>query len=466
MKHLSRPGLALACAGMEFSWIYALAVFIMYPILDGPYPLPQAVAAFAASATLTALLKGRGWRIALILLVHAAGLAFFMLRAAHYLFYRREVFWRLDWTADFLARSLSPAQFFFLFMILAWTLLLWIAGVRLALRPRSYLAVCTRMDLGFAAFFGILIIKLTLYTQFDVRSGEILSEYMMYSFFILALLSVALARNQSGARKVFLSGYRGIGLLLSFSLGLMFFGTGLTLVFLPYMKTASAAGYEALQAALKPLAPYVVALFRIIFMHGTRGAAGPSGKLADGGAASAVPGETAGWIDWLMNILSWGFLVMLGLMLAALVLIGLWYLLRWLLARRVADEAQMPLQHTLLAWLEKYIARLYTAWGWLRSLVGREDSAQVYTALLRWGRRSGMPRRPSETPLEYGNRLKRQFGAVAAEIDALVAFFNRYAYRDIPGGPDHTAAIRPALRKLQSPRLWPNRIKTRLLAFH
>ena len=464
MKRLPDSALVLASAGMEFSWIYALAAFIMSPILNGPYPLPDAMAIFVLSASLTAFSKGRGWRIVQILLAHGCGLALFMARSIHFMFYRSELFWSRQWGAAFFNRSLDTAQHFFLFVFLTWTLLLWIAGVRLALRPRTYLATCTRLDIGFASFFGILIIKLIMHTQYAARSGEVLSEYMIYSFFIFALLSVALARNQSGVRKVFLAGFRGIGLLFSFSVGILLFGTGLILVFLPYLQMVSDAGYDALQTAMKPLTPFVIALFRLIFMHGNRRSAGSAGSPVDSGGMPAAVGESTTWSEWLLIIITWGFLGILGLVAIVLVLIGIWFLLRWLFAKTAVDGRQLPGHQRFLGWLGKWTARLFAACDRLRSIAGQESAIHFYTALLRWGRRSGMPKRPCETPLEYGKRLQRQFADVAAEIDAIVAVANHYAYGNTAADPDQTTATRSALRKLQSPLLWPNRFKTRLLS--
>ena len=469
MKQISDTGLKLACAGMEFSWIYALAAFVMYPILKGPYPLPEAMTIFALSGFLTAYPRGRGWRNIQTLLAHGSGLAFFAARTVHFLLYRSEAFWCRNWAIDFFNRSLDVTQGFFLFVFLAWTLIFWIAGVRLVMRPRSYLSVCVRFDLGFASFFGIMIIKLMMRTRLDVQSGEVLSEYILYSFFIFALLSVALARNQSGTRKVFLAGYRGIGLLFSFSMGMLFFGTGLILLFLPYLKIASEAGYEVLKVAAQPVLSILTRVLLFLFKRGNMQPEVPEGP-ADStyaiGVESIPAGEPNWWTELLLNITVWGFAILLGLVLLILIAIGIWFLLRWLFSKTGKDRQKVIDYYFVLRWLERGAVLLFKAYERFFSRSDRVRSVCFYTVLFRWGRRSGMPRRPSETPLEYGTRLKRQFRSVADEIDSIVTVFNNYAYGKTLPDRDQMTAAQAALRKMQSPILWPNRFKTRLLAIH
>lgn len=464
MKRGSDTGLALAVAGMEFSWIYALATFITDPILKGPYPLPDAVAAFAFSAGMTAYIRGKGWRIVQILLAHGFALLFYVSRTVHFLFYRDQSFWSRMWLTEFHSLSLDRVQGFFMFVLVLWTLFFWIAGVRLAVRSRSYLAVCTRFDLGFACFFGIMIIKLLLRVQLKIPTTEMVSEDMMYAFFVFGLLAVALARNRSGTRKVFLTGYRGIGLLFSFSLGILFFGTGSIVLFLPYLKVASQAGYEVLQAALKPLVPVLTELIRIFFMIGRERPAEPGALTAPGGSPASGIGETAGWLEGVFTIVAWGFAGLLVLVLTVFVLIGAWFLVRWLFSRTAADERRSTERPVFFGWLERWVALLFRIYDSLFDRSDRQRPFAFYQSLLRWGRRSGLPQRFSETPLEYGARLKRRFHLVGREIDVIVAIYNRFAYRNTVPDRVQTIGAQAALRKIQSPLLWPHRLKTRLLA--
>jgi hypothetical protein len=91
-------------------------------------------------------------------------------------------------------------------------------------------------------------------------------------------------------------------------------------------------------------------------------------------------------------------------------------------------------------------------------MMHREKGAvQLYTALLRWGRRSGVPRLASETPREYGSRLKRQFPAVTREVASIIEAFNQTVYGGIVLKDRRLAQA--AWRTLSSPLLWGRRLK-------
>ena len=87
------------------------------------------------------------------------------------------------------------------------------------------------------------------------------------------------------------------------------------------------------------------------------------------------------------------------------------------------------------------------------------EAIRLYGTLLRWGKRSGLANRNSETPLEYGRRLKQQFNAVAAEIDLIIFSFNLHVYGEMVCEGQEVAHARQALKRLQSPMLWPKRFK-------
>ena len=90
----------------------------------------------------------------------------------------------------------------------------------------------------------------------------------------------------------------------------------------------------------------------------------------------------------------------------------------------------------------------------------REKGAvQLYAALLRWGRRSGVPRLASETPREYGLRLKRRFPAVTREVASIIEAFNQTVYGGIVLKDRRLASAQAAWRTLHSPLYWVQRLK-------
>jgi hypothetical protein len=90
----------------------------------------------------------------------------------------------------------------------------------------------------------------------------------------------------------------------------------------------------------------------------------------------------------------------------------------------------------------------------------KKEAVQLYTALLKWGRHSGLPRFSSETPREYGIRLKRQFPAVRKEITSIIEVFNLTVYGGIVLKHTQLTLAQAAWRTLSSPLLWGRRLKT------
>jgi hypothetical protein len=462
MKRMSDSIFVASRAGMEFCWIYAWVVFVMHPILKRPFPLPEGLAIFALAGILTAACRGRGWRVIYLLLLHVACLAFFALRSVHLLWYGSDAFLSRSWAADFFGRSLGFVEWLILAVFLGCVLAFWAGGVRLVLRRVSYLAVCNRFDLGFAMFFGLLIVRLVMRVQHGIQPAENLSEFMIYPFFVFALLAIALARNQSGGRKDFLAGYRGIGLLMSFSAAVLFLGTGLVLLFLPYLQLASAAGYEALKFAGRPLVPIIIAVLRFLLMRGQSRPGGSGDPSAEGGFAGATIGESGEGMAFFLKICLWGLWGVLILAMVLFLCFGARILLRWLFSRTAATRERSDRNH-LTRWIRRWIGFLVGLYGRLFKPGSPPGSIQLYSALLRWGCHSGVAADPSETPLEYGWRLKRQFRPLAEEIDTIVAVFNRQVYgQRFPDRPQLNDA-RLGLRRMQRPALWLSRLKRRMM---
>jgi len=462
MKRMSDNLFVASRAGMEFCWIYAWVVFVMHPILNRPFPLPEGLATFALAGILTAACRGRGWRVIYLLLLHVTCLAFFALRSVHLLWYGSDAFLSRSWAADFFGRSLGFIEWLILSVFLGCVLAFWAGGVRLVLRRASYLAVCNRFDLGFAMFFSLLIVRLVMRVQQGIQPAENLSEFMMYPFFVFALLAIALARNQSGGRKDFLAGYRGIGLLMSFSAAVFFLGTGLVLLFLPYLQIASAAGYEALKIAGKPLVPILVAFLRFMLMRGQSRPGGSGDPSTGGGFAGAPIGESGEWMALFLKISIWGLWGVLILAMVLFLCFGVRVLLRWLFSRTAATREKID-RNRLTRRIRRWIRFLAGLYGKLFKPGSPPGSIQLYSALLRWGRHSGVVADPSETPLEYGRRLKRQFRPLAEEIDTIVALFNRQVYGQRFPHRQQLSDARLGLRRMQRPALWLSRLKLRMM---
>jgi hypothetical protein len=135
-------------------------------------------------------------------------------------------------------------------------------------------------------------------------------------------------------------------------------------------------------------------------------------------------------------------------------------LVRWLLKRNTPDKSKqqpMALVSKLLAMLGAICGGI---WNGLLFLLKRTDSAAaVYAGMLRWGRRSGLPAVLSETPVEYGERLKQWFPQLKTEIELIIEAFNREIYGQIPPDMRTLTGILSARRRMRNPRHWPLRLR-------
>jgi hypothetical protein len=461
MKTKKESLLFLTAAGAEITWLYAWATFIVYSTMHRPFPLPEAIATFILAALLTIVMRGRGLRIIMFLALQVIGFLLSASRFIHVLFYNSEPFFNKCWLLSYLSRPKDPMEWFILVVILFFVLLFWIGGVTLARRSNGYLTVCTRFDVGIAAFFLLLIIKLLLLVKGGIDIQDSTPEKLLFPFFLFSLLAIGIARNQSGAHKDFLSGYRGIGVIVSFALVIFAFGAALVLLFLPYLNAAAEIGYDVLKVAAAPLGSILESVVRFFFIHNrSRPETVSSSSPSEQGDFVSSP-EESWWSEIFEKIFTWGFVGM-GIVIALILCaFGLWYLFRWLLSRTNLNEKNQIQWRLFIIWFSKMFAALPLVWGKIvRWVSGYTSSLQLYNALLSWGRHSGLPHFLNETPAEYGLRLKHQFPALTRDIGAIVETFNREVYGDIAPDKNQFKIATLAWKRLRNPVYWPPRFKS------
>ncbi len=452
--------LFLVRAGMELSWLYAWATFLIMSILHRPFPFPEAIGTFGLAAVLTLLSGGKGWRIIEILLVQVFGFALAALRTFYVVYSSPYSFFSLSWIEVFFRMPRTPLDWVILVLIFILALLFWISGVSLARRPASYATLCSRFDLGLAAFFVLFLTKFLILEKAEGAVDTSSSSFFLFPFFLFSLLGIGLVRNWSSASKDFLPGYRGIGVISSFTLVVLLFGAGLVLLFLPYLTWSAEVGYSILKTVAKPLGPILVSILRFIFMGGNIRQEASSSRGEPGPELSPSPVETSWWSDLLEKILGWGLMGILALLLLVVCGIALFYLFRWLFSRTSATAKSRRQRRLFPSWAERLRTFLLSCWqALLRRAKGYQRAFQLYGALLTWGRHSGLPHFLSETPSEYGIRLKDRFPALNREIGLVVEAFNQEVYGEIFLDEERWAAARLAFRKLCSPIHWPARLK-------
>jgi len=190
-----------------------------------------------------------------------------------------------------------------------------------------------------------------------------------------------------------------MGVVLSFTFLVFVFGTGLVLFFLPYLTMAAEVGYRIIRTGAKPLGSILVGLLRFMYFRGSLRTEESSSAPDRGPGYSVVPQESSGWVEFAEKILAWGLWGLLGLALLTTAALSAFYLLRWLLSRTARNRQKQKGGNLLSRWIATLQSLLLSLWEKLtQGIKGYEGAVQIYAALLRWGRRSGLPHALSETP--------------------------------------------------------------------
>ncbi len=450
-----REGLLLHALtnGMELCWLCAWATFATIGTFGRPFPLVEATIAFVGAFALTRLSSGRGWRVVWVAGVQAAGLLGASSGILHGLYYPGHPLLRQAWLRDLLGAARSPVEWCLLVLALVWAICFWIGGARLAARPLAYATACSRFDLGLAAFFLLFLTKLLV----AGNGGQVedrISPLFLLPFFVSSLLTIGMIRLRSDGRKAFLSGYRGLGVFLTFTGGALLVAATLTLFSLPYLTLAAEAGLVALKGAGVALSPFLLWILRRLFAPQTLRvdpAPAPSHHtLPD----LPAPGQDGWWMVLVEKVLLWSAGTLLVLAAIALAGLCLYLLLRFLLLRTPGcRDHRAPVSP--LAWLRRLTQFLS---GLRARLTGVQCARDGYRALLAWARRTGLPPVLAQTPSEFGARLQQRFPLLRAEIGSIVEAFNEEVYREVVLPSERMAEVRSAWRRLRSPRRWPTRI--------
>jgi hypothetical protein len=462
MKKGNGVPLFLINGGMELSWLYAWATFLTTLTFHQPFPFEEAIGPFVLASALTLFSTGRGWWIIQILSLQLLGFILTALRMVYIFNAGSYSFWDEAWFIEFFNNPRPPQEWLTLFLILFFAVMFWLGGIALARRRMVYTTLCSRFDLGVGAFLFLFLTKFLLLIKGGMKIEESISQLLFFQFFIFSLLAVGLARNRGPAPKEFLPGYQSIGVILSFMAVVLLFGGGVVLFFLPYLKVAAEVGYGVLKVAAKPVGYILLQVLRFLYMPRGNQPKQPSPEV--GLDDFKTSSERGGLPEMVEKILGWGLGSLLGLAVLGLSCLILFYLFRWLFSRTsISQKRQSPgIWYEISLWALRFQTFLVSCWrGIMRRLKGYNNASQLYSALLSWGRHSGLSCSPSETPTEYGLRLKVQFSSLKREIGWIIEAFNQEVYGEIHLNSEQLAISRLAWNRLRSPFHWPSRLKAR-----
>ncbi len=443
---------------MDLVWLYGWTSFSITAATGHPFPAVDAAAIFALAALLTHLSSGKGRKIVSVLGLQALGFVCAALETLRAVYYASYPLFDKAWLVALYYRSRTPVEWIVLVFVLMWPPVLWAGGVALSRRPRNSFAACTHFDLGLAAFFTLYLMRFALEVKGGMRLHDTVSLNLVFPFFLFGLLAMGVAKNGEGTEKTYVAGYRGVGLVMSASAAALLSVGCLALLSLPWLASAARVGEDVLARGAGPLLPVVERVLRFLFSRGSVRPEPPGPPPPKGtGWQWAVPAAHSWWMDLVEKTLGWTFAVIGGLLLMVLAGLLLFLVARWLLSRTSGSGGERKRRDSLLERAWRALTRWY---GRVRCVVrGRDRAAGVYLALCRWGRRSGLPRAASETPTEFGSRLRRHFPRLGASIEVIIGAVNREVYGEVRLSGEQLRPVLSARRALQSPRHWPRRLK-------
>ena len=464
MKHSLKTVFFISGAGMDLCWLQAWAAFLLHSIFNYQVPL------------------------LFVFSIYCCGIM------ANYVCYfkRRMRITVLGIKLLFFSASFSLATYFFLFSyndhaaplqlsqlfdvhkpFVDWGLTLFIlliAGITWkrsaiqVLKPLQPENVYLRLDLGIAAFFLLMVLKLMLFGKFGLTFIYPDLKYLFFPFFLFGLLTIGMMLSGDKDNRQYASGFHKIGVVISFASVLLIGGLGMVFLFHSQMMDSADKLSAILKKAGPPLEGAVIWLGGLLSFSKRRYELPPLPTPEDPNSYAALstgPAETG----WLTNVIQWGAIALLSLLLLLFVYLLLRHLIRFLFNSN--DPRNIEKFWTFdcpewLKWIIVFISRNLTR-IFVRAK-GVNNAAALFTALVSWGRRSGIHYKTTDTPLEFGARLSKSFPGLEAEIKMLIHLLYKEIYGELKLNYNQISDGKMSKKRLAHPRFWKIRMKNWLLS--
>jgi hypothetical protein len=456
-----RPHLTLLHAAAELSWSYPCIVSATLAMAGRALPFEYGLGIFALAVVVAHFSLARGLRNVWIVTIQTIIFALAALVAIHRMDHAVQPLFSTDWILSAFHGPHGQTYWFRFVLTCLSVLCYWLVGAFLARRETTYRAICSRFDIGLAAFFALFLLEMIA----EVKGGPLMADnsrfYSLFAFLLFGLLAIAMARTKPIQSRRYLPGYGVVGIVASFSAAIVIAVGSVVLFFLPALQKVAEVGYSWLGTGGRLVGSFILPVLR--FILGPRGIRpDPPSSTEHIGSLHYVPPTT--WYGRLMeDVMMWGakgILVLLALFAAGVIL---FFLARWLLASSRAGAEKQGLAMGRRGFFSRLWFALITLLHRIKGqLTGYRGVHDLYRALGRWGTRSGLPPRPAETPAEFGHRLARFHPQLGPNVQRIVSAFNRETYGRERATKDRLSELRGDLRSLRSPRHWLRRLKTRL----
>jgi len=447
--------LAVIIVCMDLMWLYAWVVFTTAPLIPRIFPFHACAATFCMAFALTRLVGCRGWRVITVGILHLVTLLAGAGLVLHGIFAPQYPFWRVGEWFGVLGAWHAAHRGFRIGAVCFWTMGIYVGGVRLARRQLNYQSVTARFDLGLGAFFILFLIQLLIQVKYGAPAHHIFIGYCMLAFFTFGVFAVGLARNRTESDNAIGERHCGAGLLLGFSVLVALAGTGSALIILQHLSEAARVVHEGMGSLSSRAGPSLTKIILFIFRPLASG--NQTGSWGSGSLPLLSPSAAGGRISMFGLILLWTVLGLVGAVILYLLGRFFWYAIRRLFSRTGKTRSGKRGFSLPLARFFSFLQALFRLIFKRRAALG---VIELYTQLLSWGKRSGIPRALHETPMEYGSRLSGLFPEAGPEFERITNAYNLTVYGEAPEDQAGFQEAQGAWRKLLRLWIWLARLKS------
>ena len=465
MKRRSGNHLLFAAgAGMELCWLQAWTAFMLHAVFNYNAPLVFVLFIYGCS-TLTNSFCYFRQRIRLqVFVIKLIVFPVSVLAASRFLFYQNGSATPLSLSQLFNGHK-SFEDWGLILTIVLMAGLTWKRSTRHVVTPLNSENVYHRFDLGVAAFFALMVLKLFLSARFgaDIVYPDL--KTLFSPFFLFGLLAIGLVLSPEKENRSYDSGFQKIGVVMSFAVVALSGGLGLVFFFRSQLTASAEVLSGVLKKAGPPLEGAVIWLVRLLWAPGSSHELPPPSSVP--GGQNTYSSLSSGSIEtgWLTAVIKWGTTALVIVMLLVAGYLLMRYLIRFLMTPTKTVNPRISGPFDWRKRLYRLKAMMFRFFNRIMALTrGGNSGADLFKTLTAWGRRSGIPYQKNDTPLEYGARLAAYFPYLKNEFNMIINFSQQEIYGEIELNSSQIAAGKKAKKRLRYPEFWKNRMKTWLFS--
>jgi hypothetical protein len=327
-------------------------------------------------------------------------------------------------------------------------LFVYVRGLGFAYRPLTLWFTGFQFRLGVVFFFGIAIA--------GAFAGGVDIRALLVVYFIVSLLSIALARMEESGREMAL-GKAWAPLLVGASLLVVSLGFFVT----PLMTMAAAAAFFQILSPLAPVVEFLLTLILVPLSYVIEFLIGLLMPLLTLVMVSLrrlpldilpqlqIPLQKSSDNGIALFVQIWPYL---RLVLFLAILMGAALAIARAVNRRMAQVEEETFIREAVGERDRKRAEKMggaRAAPMLPHEVEAENIRRIYAALLARCQAIGLPRREAETPFEFLPRLEAQFPQAATDLSALTEAYVAVHYAQIPATNERVHAMRAVWRRLR-----------------